>query len=426
MDSCTKEECSENGESPIARVYTQKEHGIQIKNIDPDALKILNRLQRFGYRAYVVGGGVRDLLLEKPPKDFDIATEATPRQVKALFRNSRIIGRRFKLVHVFFNGLKIIEVSTFRDTTNEAEIDDGSPQDIEPIKTDNTYGNEQTDALRRDISINALFLDTSDMTIVDYVDGMKDFRHELVRVIGNPDVRFAEDPVRLLRVVRHSVRSGFNIEDECWNSLVRNSQLILKSSSVRVYEELKKDLCSGHFLEILRLLNESGLLEHLLPAVAKDASALLGEGVPLAAALNRLDKAVKDGQQISHTAILACIVFFTAVPGIKELDVQKHFPDEEDVHEQLLRCMHGLNVPRKERERIDGILTLWLFLETDSRRFNMRRNREEKEALRDLIQISGAPGNDLLLEKLRHAGSSQSRSQDPRRKSNRRSKPRNV
>ena len=165
-------------------IYSRDEHPISRKDIDPDALKIMYRLIRSGFKAYMVGGGVRDLLLGKKPKDFDITTDATPRRVKALFSNSRIIGRRFKLVHVFFGGGKIIEVSTFRDFSDPPEGGEGEDGEVAQLAPDNKYGTEVTDAIRRDITINGLFYDLSTLSVIDYVGGIRDLSDRVIRVIG--------------------------------------------------------------------------------------------------------------------------------------------------------------------------------------------------------------------------------------------------
>lgn len=394
-----------------AAIYDRESHQISTRLIDPDALKILYRLQRFGYRAFLVGGGVRDLLLGKLPKDFDIATDATPREVKELFRNSRIIGRRFKLVHVIFRGQKTVEVSTFRDSSEVSESEDNLL-----IVTDNTYGDEQTDAVRRDITINALFLDPSNMSIIDYVGGMEDVRNRVVRVIGNPDVRFAEDPVRLIRVVRHAVRSGFSIEPVSWDSLLNNINLIRSSSTVRIYEEFKKDLLSGYLLGILRLLHKSGLLKLLFPVLGKYGDSLLAEGSPFSRAIGAIDESVRDDVEFSTSMIWSCFAFFLASPESASLNILERFQDEEEIHEHVLKCFHGLAVPRRERERIDGVLTLWFLLAAGSKRFHMRKNKEERDSLYDLLSLLNSIDLKLFEDRVREESIARNRSRNERRR----------
>ena len=231
--------------------YTSEHHCVRPSDLDPLARSVIERLANNGFSAYLVGGGVRDMLLRKRPKDFDIATDATPRAIKSLFRNSRIIGRRFKLAQVFFGRDKIFEVSTFRDMSPVlAEvIEDSSEKEniTSPILDDNRFGTEETDALRRDITINGLYFDPISGTIIDYVGGIDDIRAKLIRIIGDPDTRIAEDPVRMNRVVRHAARSGFAIEPNTAESVLRNTALIHQSTDVRVFMSSRRISYRGIF-----------------------------------------------------------------------------------------------------------------------------------------------------------------------------------
>ena len=349
---------------PKAEIYPRDQHQISRTLIDPDALKIMYRLARAGFKAYLVGGGVRDLLLGKRPKDFDIATDATPKKIKTLFRNSRVIGRRFKLVHVFFGGGKNIEVSTFRDVTSPQEsLENGDSPELESmlVAHDNTFGTEATDAVRRDLTINALFYDAISFSIIDYVGGMRDLRNRIVRIIGDPDIRFAEDPVRLLRVVRHAARAGFSIEPACRSSLIRCRELLKTSSQVRVFEEIKKDLYSGHILPILRGLAETGLLELLIPVLAQDDAMILQEGSHLPICLERLDEMIRSGEEVMPTVVLALLALFA--PKKEEhqhlIDITSRFESEDEIHDHIHYFFSSLTVPRKERERIEWLLAAW-------------------------------------------------------------------
>jgi poly(A) polymerase len=344
---------------PAAVVYPPQQHPIRKNQIDDDARKIVYRLQRAGFKAYIVGGGVRDLLLGKTPKDFDISTDATPREIKALFRNCRIIGRRFKLAHIYFSHGKAFEVSTFRDLVEPVEPSEGDLSAITPVASDNIYGTESTDALRRDITINGLFLDVSTMEIIDYVGGIQDLEAGIVRVIGNPDTRFREDPVRMLRVVRHSARNGFKIESSCWDSILRNSEIITQSSQVRVFDELKKDLASGCFLTILSLLGDTGLLEYILPELRENNGRLLSAESDFSVCLEKIDDAVSQGADISPTVVLAIIALFTAGDSIWLRDLIEMLPSSGELTERINSSFTRLTVPRKERERIQLLLSLW-------------------------------------------------------------------
>lgn len=372
---------------PKPDTYTRDDHHISRQNIDADAMKIMYRLLRNGYKAYLVGGGVRDLLLDKKPKDFDIATDATPRKIKELFRNSRIIGRRFKLVHIFFKGGKIIEVSTFRDVSDPAEPQENPENEHAQRARDNKYGTEATDALRRDITINGLFYDLSNFSIIDYVGGMNDLRDRIVRVIGDPDIRFAEDPVRLMRVVRHAVRAGFAIEDLCWQSILRNRELLKQSSQVRVYEELKKDLCSGYALPILSLLEKTGLLEMLLPELSRDQ--MLSLDHHFSACLARADEMVRLGKPVNVTAVLALMAIFLGSPaGPWDIDVaMSDFEDLERLSEHMSRCFESLQVPRKEKERVGEIIILLARLIRYGLSQKVRASLARTEYLTDLLAV---------------------------------------
>jgi hypothetical protein len=199
---------SHTGTPPVPRILPRSQHNLSRSLIDPDAVKVMYRLVRHGYKAYLVGGSVRDLLLGRIPKDFDVATDARPAEIRRLFRNCRVIGRRFRIVHVFFRGNKIIEVSTFRRNPEDGGQQDGETEDL-ARKGDNAFGEPHEDAFRRDFTINGLFYDISTFSILDYVGGIDDLRIGVIRTIGDPDERFREDPVRMLRAVRHAARTGF-------------------------------------------------------------------------------------------------------------------------------------------------------------------------------------------------------------------------
>lgn len=310
-------------------ILDRSRHPISRRNMDPDALKVLNRLHRHGFLAYLVGGAVRDLMLGRTPQDFDVGTNARPRQVKKLFRNAYLIGRRFRLAQVRFHGGKVIEVATFRrdpepgepdhqdgevdDPRRNAELseegieagespaaleaeggaapedgpggheaelgpDDDSVEDEadgEPGKGKRrgrpplppiAFGTPREDAFRRDITINALFYDIATFSVIDYTGGLEDLERRRIRVIGPPDRRYAEDPVRMWRVLRHAGRLGFDVEEETEAAIARNKGLLAGCSSARLYEELNKDLKSGAARPIIQGFRRHGLLPILLGA----------------------------------------------------------------------------------------------------------------------------------------------------------------
>jgi len=274
-------------------IISRAEHTISRRDVDPDALKVLYRLHEHHYIAYLVGGSVRDLLLGRRPKDFDIGTSAHPHQIKKLFRNCWIIGRRFRLAHVKF-GTKTIEVATFRRQVDaaavtpemEAAADDALPAALDsPARTprradehlihrDNTYGTPEEDAFRRDFTVNALFYDIGTFSIIDYVGGLDDLDARIIRCIGDPEVRFLEDPVRMLRAVVLAARLQFSIDQPVVDAIALYRHEIARSAPARLLEEYYKILRSGHAKEALKQLRTTGLLKAITPELANGSEAV--------------------------------------------------------------------------------------------------------------------------------------------------------
>src|SRR6516225_2507907 len=259
------------------RIVPRAEHPLSRRDVDPDALKVLYRLKEGQHIAYLVGGSVRDLLLGRKPKDFDVGTSAHPYQVKKLFRNCWIIGRRFRLAHVRF-GAKVIEVATFRRQVEPGEevVQDGvpapdrsTPEGEHLIHHDNTFGTPEQDAFRRDFTINALFYDISTFSVIDYVNGLDDLRARIVRSIGNPDVRLREDPVRMLRALALAARLDFKIDPQSLHAIRIHRHEIAKSAAPRVLEELYKILRAGSAERAFRSLAAVGILELTAPELDK-------------------------------------------------------------------------------------------------------------------------------------------------------------
>ncbi|MBN1940046.1 MAG: hypothetical protein JW843_10690 [Candidatus Aminicenantes bacterium] len=247
------------------RVLSASEHCLKREDVDPDALKIIARLNRMGFLAYLCGGAVRDLLLGRKPKDFDIVTDARPGQIKKRFANVFIIGRRFRLAHVHFPGNKIIEVATFRrDLTGEE-----APAPGERVPPELLYGTPREDSFRRDVTINALYYDAQTGEVIDYAGGVEDLAARRVRIIGDPAVRYTEDPVRIWRVVRYAARLGFTLEEETARAIPAFSPLLGKCAAARLYEELNKE-----FVEktrpVVDALRAHGLLRHILGGFGED------------------------------------------------------------------------------------------------------------------------------------------------------------
>src|SRR6266516_3664457 len=254
------------------RIVPREEHSISRRDIDPDALKVLYRLRQFDHVAYLVGGSVRDLLLGRRPKDFDIGTSAHPQQVKRLFRNCVVIGRRFRLCHIRF-GRKVMDVSTFR---RQAEPEQGDTL----IRRDNTFGSPEEDAFRRDFTVNALFYDIATFSVIDWVGGLEDLKERVIRTIGDPGVRLREDPVRMLRAVALAARLDFRIDRDTAEAIRALRGEIVRSSPARILDEFYKILRQGRSRETFQKLHDLGLLAYLLPeadqAISKSGERLLG------------------------------------------------------------------------------------------------------------------------------------------------------
>jgi poly(A) polymerase len=241
------------------RIIARQDHPISRKDVDPDTLRVLYKLKDANYESYLVGGAVRDLLMGRRPKDFDVATDARPRDLRRLFRNSREVGRRFRLVHVFF-GPKNVEVATLRSMSEGPE--DGGDLYVEE---DNQWGDLESDSFRRDFTVNALYYDIRDFAVIDYTGGVQDLQDRLIRCIGDPQVRFREDPVRMLRAIKFAARFGFTFEAETDRALRELPGEILKASRFRVTEEIFRILTQANRADGVRMLGEYGFFEVIYP-----------------------------------------------------------------------------------------------------------------------------------------------------------------
>ena len=251
--------------TPIPRIIPRSDHPVSRKNIDREALKVLYRLRDAGYVAYLVGGGVRDLYLGKTPKDFDISTNARPGQLRKIFKNSRLIGRRFRLVQVFFHGGKIIEVSTFR-CRSEYDLNGAKSNAKEKVlAANNTFGTPSDDAFRRDLTINGIFYEIENHTIIDYTNGVNDLEEGIIRFIGEPDIRIQRDPARMMRVIRHAARINFAIEPKTWQAIIDHRDKLTLCPISRIRDELMKDLRSTASRDWTELAMDSGIFYVLFP-----------------------------------------------------------------------------------------------------------------------------------------------------------------
>jgi len=293
-----------------ANIITAAEAGIDNKDISPKALDVVQKLQDEGYQAYLVGGCVRDLLLENKPKDFDVVTNATPEEVKACFkRNARIIGRRFKLVHVRF-GYEVIEVATFRADGNDrdnVEFNEMSEGEQGQLLRDNVFGTIEEDVVRRDFRANALYYDPIKGEILDFMGGIDDIRNAKLISIGDPKQRFTEDPVRMLRVIRFSAKLGFEMESEALQMIEDEGKLLSHVSSARLFEEVLKLFHGGAAYETYLLLRKYGLFKYLFPFT--DQVAVDGvEGMP-ERALRNTDKRIGEGKPVIPAFLFACMLW---------------------------------------------------------------------------------------------------------------------
>ncbi len=333
----------------IPKTYSRSEHIVSRAYISKNALKVLYKLQDAGYEAYLVGGCVRDLLLGREPKDFDVATSAEPDQVKAVFRNCRLIGRRFRLAHVYF-GRELIEVATFRSSGESSDgervLKDGQ------LMRDNLYGTLEEDVIRRDFTVNALYYTVKGFSVVDYVNGMEDHKAGLLRMIGDPDQRYREDPVRMLRAVRFAVKLGFDIESKSAELIPELAPLLADIPAARLYDELLKMLLAGYSVQAFEQLRHYHLFEQLFPQTDQCLSSE-EEGFPhvfIARALENTDKRIGEGKPVTPYFLMAALLW---EPLRQRVDkkIASGMPDypayQEAASEVLSRQTKRLAIPKR-------------------------------------------------------------------------------
>ncbi len=298
-----------------AKIFHATDHDIDHHQIDKDALYVINRLKDAGFLAYLVGGGVRDLLIKKTPKDFDISTSARPEQIKQLFgRNCILIGRRFRLAHVRF-GRKILEVATFRSGENDSDL----------IIQDNVWGSPEQDVLRRDFTINGLFYDPSNHSVIDFVGGWDDIHKKILRTIGEPQVRFKQDPVRMIRLLKFQARLNFGVLPEVQEALNRCKEELVKSSPARILEEIFKMLESGYSSAFFHLMTQTGLLEHIFPCLMHFMEGKHGKEIFLY--LNCTDQINRHSKKLLDRSILTCGMLFP----ILQREIQSQYLDKKKI-----------------------------------------------------------------------------------------------
>jgi poly(A) polymerase len=350
----------------VPRTIPRDEHPISRKHISPNALRVLYRLREGGYQAYLVGGAVRDLLVGIQPKDFDVATDATPEQVKSLFRNCRLIGRRFRLAHVVF-GREVIEVATFR-----ANIDDGSgdreTHEGGRLLRDNVYGTIEDDAVRRDFTANALYYAIEDFSVRDYVGGYQDVLDHVLRLIGDPDARYREDPVRMLRAVRLAAKLGFTIAPESAEPIPRLAPLLSEAAPARLFEDVLKLFLSGHGVASFEGLEEHGLLAPLFPetaaALASNRSGALRRMV--LEGLRGTDARVARDEPVSPAFLFALLLWpaycrelmALQAQGVHAAEAQRRAADRVTVHQlSTIALPRRFSLPMQEIWLMQGRLS---------------------------------------------------------------------
>lgn len=342
--------------------------------IDADAAKVVRRLERGGFQAYLVGGCVRDLLLGGKPKDYDIATSARPEDVRSAFRNSRIIGRRFRLVHVMFGGrgygrggggggggaygggmnqggMKIVEVATFRKMPQEVVgAPDASGDEDLIIRNDNVFGDAHEDALRRDFTINALFYDLDRRQVLDWCGGMDDIKHRMIRTIGEPSVRFREDPIRILRAIKFAARLDLGLDPTLYDTAVFHREELAKAAKARVFEEILRLLRGGASSRSIYLLWEIGAMAVLLPELSAYLDDDEGTGSSrIYRRLRAIDKLTKSRGAIDDIALWTTLLY----EPMKELGGS--LAESEDADAFLEDLIRRLNMPRRIADGISRI-----------------------------------------------------------------------
>ncbi len=369
-------------------IIPRTEHNISRQAIRPNALKVLYRLHNEGFSAYLVGGCVRDLLLGRAPKDFDIATNARPEEIRRLFKNSRLIGKRFRLAHIVF-GKEIIEVATFRTHHHQAEEEHDARMHKGMIVRDNVFGPIEDDAERRDFSINALYYNIADFSVVDYANGMSDIKARLLRIIGNPELRYREDPVRLLRAARFMGKLKLNISPETEAPITHLSYLLQQVSSARLFQEVLKIFEGGALIDTFHLLQKYKLFEQLFPQTA----ALLHQNETiklLEVALTNTDTRLQTDKPISSSFLFA-VILWRPVQEQALREEAEGFPPyvavERAIHIVLKKQTEQLAIPRRMQITIRDICFL-------QHRFTQRHG---SRPLRALEHPRFRAGYDLLV-----------------------------
>ncbi|HEY3521384.1 MAG TPA: polynucleotide adenylyltransferase PcnB [Rhodanobacteraceae bacterium] len=383
---------------PAPRVIPRAQHGLSRKNISRGALRVLYGLHEHGFRACLVGGAVRDLLLDGHPKDFDIATDATPEEVRKLFRNCRLIGRRFRLAHVIF-GPEIVEVATFRGTGTEGEGDrhlvDGR------IVRDNVWGAIEEDALRRDFRVNALYYDIADFSIIDYVGGMQDLERRRLHLIGDPELRYREDPVRMLRAARLAAKLQFTIDPSASEPFARLGHLLGDAPPARLFDETMKLFMAGYGLASFRMLESCGLLKHLFAgtarALARDEHGALRSLIE--AGLAGTDARVAQGKPVTPAFLFAVLLWgevYALARGMQSEGVERALAWQRAAHQVMAEQSARVAIPRRFSYAMEEIWALQpRFAERSRKRVFRLLAHPRFRAAYDFLLLRAAESDEL-------------------------------
>ncbi|MDF1757920.1 MAG: polynucleotide adenylyltransferase PcnB [Legionellaceae bacterium] len=339
-------------------IIPRSDHHVSKTDINVNALKVLNRLNSSGYKGYLVGGSVRDLLIRKIPKDFDVATDAKPTQIRSLFRNARIIGRRFKLAHILYHR-EIIEVATFRSDHTTNTNDHTNERGM--LMQDNVYGTLEDDAWRRDFTINSLYYNIDDGSIIDFTGGFKDIDLKLIRIIGNPSSRYQEDPVRMLRAIRFSAKLNFTIAEETAKPIFELNHLIEHVSNSRLFDEMIKLYQCGVGESVQKLLIEYGLFKYLYPQTSKLLDSKHPVNALIILALESTDARIKEGKPVTPAFIYAILLWFPLLDKIDELREQDIDPlpaIEQAMSEVIIEQNKVITIPKRHTQIIREIWML--------------------------------------------------------------------
>jgi poly(A) polymerase len=348
----------------LPRKIPRKKHGISRSQLSALTLKVLYRLKDAGFEAYLVGGGVRDLLLGRVPKDFDVATNAHPHEIRHLFRNSRIIGRRFQLVHVFFKN-ETIEVSTFRTNTPAENVEVVDSKHT-MIRHDNTFGTLEEDAWRRDFTVNALYYNIADFSVVDYTDGLNDLRAKKIRVIGDPVQRFHEDPVRMLRAIRFSAKLRFGIETQAEHALRSLHHLLAHVPGSRLFDECNKLFFGGYAEPVFAALQKYDYFENLFPGVCAVLKHKKGTHEKLIElAMRSTDERIKSGQTVNPAFLFAVILWPVLQFELAKTKYKKNkfYPQVYvTIQEVLKKQVETIQIPKRLQIMIEAIWMMQFYI----------------------------------------------------------------